>query len=70
MAGEFAQIYEDLADQTVVLDVFGAREDPVPGVTGALVADRFDDPTGRLSSPTGSRPPIEPPRSRARATSS
>ena len=28
-----------------MLDVFGAREDPVPGVTGALVADRFADPS-------------------------
>jgi UDP-N-acetylmuramate--alanine ligase len=29
-----------LADEVVVMDVYGAREDPVPGVTGALVADR------------------------------
>ncbi|MBK5308051.1 MAG: UDP-N-acetylmuramate--L-alanine ligase [Frankiaceae bacterium] len=26
------------ADEVVVMDVYGAREDPVPGVTGALVA--------------------------------
>ena len=45
MAGEFAAVYEELADHTIVLDVFGAREDPVPGVTGALVADRFADPS-------------------------
>jgi len=45
MAGEFAEVYERLADHTVVLDVFGAREDPEPGVTGALVADRFADAT-------------------------
>jgi UDP-N-acetylmuramate--alanine ligase len=45
MAGEFAEAYESLADHTIVLDVYGAREDPVPGVTGALVADRFADPT-------------------------
>ena len=45
MAGEFAEAYERLADHTVVLDVYGAREDPVPGVTGALVADRFADPS-------------------------
>jgi len=44
LAGEFAETYERLADHTVVLDVFGAREDPVPGVTGALVAERFADP--------------------------
>jgi UDP-N-acetylmuramate--alanine ligase len=43
MAGDFAETYERMADHTVVLDVFGAREDPVPGVTGALVAERFVD---------------------------
>ncbi|MCU1439414.1 MAG: murC [Rhodoglobus sp.] len=43
MAGDFAETYERLADHTIVLDVFGAREDPVPGVTGALVSDRFRD---------------------------
>lgn len=45
MAGEFADAYERLADHTVVLDVYGAREDPIPGVTGALVAERFGDPS-------------------------
>ena len=45
MAGEFAAVYERVADHTVVLDVYGAREDPVPGVTGALVAERFADPS-------------------------
>jgi UDP-N-acetylmuramate--alanine ligase len=45
MAGEFAQAYESLADHTIVLDVFGAREDPIPGVTGELVSARFTDPT-------------------------
>jgi len=43
MAGDFAATYESLADHTIVLDVYGAREDPVPGVTGALVSERFDD---------------------------
>jgi UDP-N-acetylmuramate--alanine ligase len=28
-----------LADEVVVMDVYGAREDPVPGVTGAMVAE-------------------------------
>jgi UDP-N-acetylmuramate--alanine ligase len=28
-----------LADEVVVMDVYGAREDPVPGVTGGLVAE-------------------------------
>jgi UDP-N-acetylmuramate--alanine ligase len=43
MAGQFAEAYEALADHTVVLDVHGAREDPVPGVTGALVTQAFAD---------------------------
>ncbi len=37
----FADAFGDalgLADVVVVMDVYGAREDPVPGVTGALVA--------------------------------
>lgn len=45
MAGDFAKVYESLADFTVVLDVDGAREDPVDGVTGALVSERFVDAT-------------------------
>ncbi len=28
-----------LADDVIVMDVYGAREDPIPGVTGALVAE-------------------------------
>ncbi|HEY5222094.1 MAG TPA: UDP-N-acetylmuramate--L-alanine ligase [Microbacteriaceae bacterium] len=43
-AREFAETLEHYADQTVVLDVYGAREDPEPGVTGALVSERFADP--------------------------
>ncbi|MDP4585841.1 MAG: Mur ligase family protein, partial [Microbacteriaceae bacterium] len=43
MATDFAREYERGADFTVVLDVFGAREDPIPGVTGALVSDAFTD---------------------------
>lgn len=42
-AQEFADVLERFADQTVVLDVYGAREDPEPGVTGALVSERFGD---------------------------
>lgn len=45
MAGDFAEAYERLADHTVVLDVYGAREDPIAGVTGALVSERFHDPS-------------------------
>lgn len=44
MAADFAHVYEGLADRTIVLDVYGAREDPVPGVTGALVSERFQNP--------------------------
>ncbi|GAA0036045.1 UDP-N-acetylmuramate--L-alanine ligase [Brevibacterium metallidurans] len=36
---EFGQAL-GLADEVVVLDVFPAREDPVPGVTGNLIAER------------------------------
>jgi UDP-N-acetylmuramate-alanine ligase len=36
-----------LADQALVLDVYAAREDPEPGVTGALVADAV--PGGRAA---------------------
>lgn len=43
MSGEFARVLEELADHTVVLDVYGAREDPIPGVTGELVSDAFVD---------------------------
>lgn len=43
-AKEFAQTLESYADETVVLDVYGAREDPEPGVTGALVSEKFADP--------------------------
>lgn len=42
----FAQEFADalsLSDQVVVLDVYAAREDPEPGVTGQLITDRFAD---------------------------
>lgn len=38
-----------LADEVVVLDVYGAREDPEPGVSGALVADRVPLPSERVA---------------------
>jgi UDP-N-acetylmuramate--alanine ligase len=38
-----------LADEVVVMEVYGAREDPVPGVTGALVADAVPLPSGRVA---------------------
>ncbi|MFI6869587.1 UDP-N-acetylmuramate--L-alanine ligase [Nocardia sp. NPDC050406] len=34
----------DLADEVVVLDVYGAREEPLPGVNGALVAQAVTKP--------------------------
>jgi UDP-N-acetylmuramate--alanine ligase len=37
-----------LADEVVVLDVYGAREDPEPGVTGALVAGAVTLPPDRV----------------------
>ena len=44
MYREFAEVLEQGADHTVMLDVYGAREDPVPGVTGELVSGAFADP--------------------------
>lgn len=41
---EFAEALERGADHTVVLAVDGAREDPVDGVTGALVSNDFVSP--------------------------
>ncbi|MET9339839.1 UDP-N-acetylmuramate--L-alanine ligase [Nonomuraea sp. NPDC003804] len=38
-----------LADQAVVLDVYGAREDPEPGVSGAMVASRVPLPEGSVT---------------------
>ena len=40
---EFAAALERYADYTIVLPVDGAREDPLPGVTGELVARDFAD---------------------------
>lgn len=40
---EFADVLERGADHTVVLEVDGAREDPVAGVTGELVSNDFSD---------------------------
>ncbi|WP_228386238.1 UDP-N-acetylmuramate--L-alanine ligase [Ornithinicoccus halotolerans] len=49
-AAEFAAALAP-ADQVLLLDVFGAREDPMPGVTGGMVADalaRRDDFEGEV----------------------
>ncbi|RVW08998.1 UDP-N-acetylmuramate--L-alanine ligase [Prescottella agglutinans] len=42
-AREFGEAL-DLADEVVVLDVYGAREEPIPGVSGALVAQGMTKP--------------------------
>jgi UDP-N-acetylmuramate--alanine ligase len=42
MHREFAEALS-VSDQVVVLDIYAAREDPEPGVTGALVADSFEN---------------------------
>jgi len=35
------------ADMVIVMDVYAAREDPMPGVTGALIADRLAEAVER-----------------------
>lgn len=44
MHREFAEALS-ASDQVVVLDIYAAREDPEPGVTGVLVANSFADQT-------------------------
>jgi UDP-N-acetylmuramate--alanine ligase len=44
MHREFAEALA-ASDQVVVLDIYAAREDPEPGVTGQLVSDSFSDQT-------------------------
>ncbi|MET4780705.1 UDP-N-acetylmuramate--L-alanine ligase [Glaciihabitans sp. UYNi722] len=43
MAAEFAETFESLADHTVIVPIYGARQDPEPGVTGELISERFTD---------------------------
>ena len=70
-SAEFAAAYEELADHTIVLDVYGAREDPVPGVTGALVVERFAGPrAASIHLPDWQEAADEVAAWRARATSS
>ena len=45
MKNEFAHELEQLSDEVVVLEIYAAREDPEPGVTGALVSDAFENQT-------------------------
>lgn len=37
-----------LADEVIVLDVYGAREDPIPGVNGSLIANAVPLPAERV----------------------
>ncbi|NRQ36556.1 UDP-N-acetylmuramate--L-alanine ligase [Nonomuraea sp. NN258] len=46
-ADEFGEAL-GLADEAIVLDVYGAREDPEPGVSGAMVAGRVKLPAERV----------------------
>lgn len=41
-ADEFAAAL-DLADEVILLDVYGSREEPQPGVTGELIAERIQE---------------------------
>ncbi|MCX6499989.1 MAG: UDP-N-acetylmuramate--L-alanine ligase [Arthrobacter sp.] len=52
---EFAHEFADAlntADTALVLDIYPAREDPIPGVTSQLIADHLG-PHGRLVGPGG-----------------
>lgn len=44
LAAEFAAVFESLADYTIVVPIYGARQDPEPGVTGQLIVDGFENP--------------------------
>ncbi len=57
-----------LADEVVVLDVYAAREDPEPGVTGRLVADAVPGGAGAATSRTSATSPRSSPRSPRRET--
>ncbi|GAB3133931.1 UDP-N-acetylmuramate--L-alanine ligase [Marisediminicola antarctica] len=41
LAQEFADVFDDLSDHTIVVPVYGARQEPEPGVTGALITERL-----------------------------
>lgn len=43
-AKEFAQVLA-ASDEVVLLDIYAAREDPEPGVTGELILNHFEDKT-------------------------
>ncbi len=43
---EFAVAFKD-ADQLIVTDIYAASEEPIPGVTGKLLADKVRETTGQ-----------------------
>ncbi|MEO7122523.1 MAG: UDP-N-acetylmuramate--L-alanine ligase, partial [Lacisediminihabitans sp.] len=43
LAADFAETFESLADHTIVVPIYGAREEPEPGVTGKLITSLFAD---------------------------
>jgi UDP-N-acetylmuramate--alanine ligase len=47
-----------LADEALVLDVYGAREEPEPGITGKIVADAVPGGRGRFVPDAASAPDI------------
>lgn len=46
LAHEFASALESLADFTVLVPIYAARQDPEPGVTSHLIIDSFSNPGG------------------------
>lgn len=44
MAPEFARVLERLADVTIVVPIYAAREVAEPGITGRLITERFTNP--------------------------
>lgn len=43
MAQQFADTLERLADHTVIVPIYAARQDPIPGVTGQLISELFTE---------------------------
>jgi UDP-N-acetylmuramate--alanine ligase len=45
MAGELAAAFSQGSDHTIFLDIFGSREDPIEGVTTALILEKMSSET-------------------------
>ena len=39
----------NLADEVILLDIYPAREEPIPGVTSGLIAERLTVPVAQVS---------------------